>query len=66
MKGNEMKQAHYLSLINAGAFIQSHGEEGGIEQEDYEVDIDLYVKENQKVAEMLYKMAAKYKQKHNL
>jgi len=55
----ETKEALMLALNNAGAFIDGHGEEGGIEQEDYDVPISVYLKQCKKVANMLYKKASK-------
>jgi hypothetical protein len=56
---DETKEALALALNNAGAMIDSHGEEGGQYQEDYEVDIKQYFKQCKKVAKMLYKKAEK-------
>lgn len=55
----ESKEAKILALLNAGAFIEGHGEEGGIDQNDYDCDVELYLRECKKVAKMLYAKADK-------
>ncbi len=59
----ETIEAKILALQNAAAMIESHGEEGGIEQEDYDVDVDLYLKYCKVVAKSLYKEAHRLKLK---
>lgn len=59
------KEALVLALNNAGAFIESHGEEGGQDQEDYDVPLDVYFKQCKKVAKMLYAKAAKIQKQIN-
>ncbi len=66
MKGRDRKEAYYLALANAEEMIRCHGEEGGIEQCDYEVDIYIYIEEKKKVAALIGRMADKYKAKHKL
>lgn len=66
MRSKERKLAYYQALTNAEEMIRTHGEEGGIEQKDYIVDVNVYIEEKNKVADLIGKIANKYKQKHDL
>ncbi len=66
MKSNDAKIARLLALENAAEFIRSHGEEGGIEQDDYPIPIDMYLRECTHVANMLQKLADKYRNKYRI
>lgn len=49
----ERIEAKLLAYSNAAEFIRGHGEEGGQRQEDYEVPLDLYFAEMEKLANRL-------------
>jgi hypothetical protein len=61
----ERAEAKYLAYLNAAEFIRSHGEEGGQEQEDYDVPLEIYFAEAKKLADRLDHQAAKIKRKFN-
>ncbi len=53
--------AKITALENAAAFIENHGEEGGIEDDTFDFPVDLYLSEAKKVAKMLFREAEKVK-----
>lgn len=55
----ERLMARKMALENAAEFIRGHGEEGGIYQEDFEFDIELYLKECKKISKALMNKAKK-------
>lgn len=66
MKSNDSKTARYIALLNAEEFIKGHGEEGGIDEDTFDFDKKLYLREAAKVANMLSKLAEAYRKKHNI
>lgn len=62
----ERAEAKMLAYQNAGTFIEIHGEEGGMRQDDYNVDLNLYCEEKEKLAQRLYNEAEKIRAKYNL
>lgn len=66
MKSKESYEAKILALENAGAMILEHGCEGGIDQSDYHVPIELYLREKEAVANMLFRMANKIRREQKL
>lgn len=55
-----------LALENASEMIRGHGEEGGQEQEDYDVDLDVYFKQCDYVADLLQKKANALRSKYTI
>ena len=62
----ERATAKLLAYENAAMFIESHGEEGGVNQEDYCIPVELYFDEKQKLAERLFAQAEKIRRKYGL
>jgi hypothetical protein len=58
-------EAKMVAYENAAEFIRSHGEEGGIEQNEWCVPVDVYLQEAAKVAKRLNKVADKIRAQIN-
>ncbi len=64
-KSNCSKRMHLLALQNTAAFIENHGEEGGMEEGDYE-DQAAYLRSAKLIAKRIFAEADRYARKWKL
>lgn len=69
MKSKNTKMHHYNALNTAAAMIRGQFDTGATPEEvgfDSQDDMNVYIKECQKVAKTLFAKAARYQKQHNL